>query len=68
MLDMETFTALLFAVFEVRIHEDFMFSDILILDMENVSLNDVRKVTPSLLKQPIILYQVKYTIDKFENQ
>ncbi|XP_063916407.1 retinol-binding protein pinta-like isoform X3 [Zophobas morio] len=67
-LDMETFTALLFAVFEVRIHEDFMFSDILILDMENVSLNDVRKVTPSLLKQPIILYQMTKDLRNLEGR
>ena len=49
---------LFFDVLEVRLHEDFMVNDVVIVDFDNVSLTDMKQLTPSLIYKQVSVYQV----------
>ena len=50
---------LYFAMFEVRLFEDFMYNDVLIIDIENLGFEDLTKTTPTVLSKQVMLYKVK---------
>lgn len=47
-----------FNIFEVRLYEDCMTDDIFIFDMDNLTFNDLNKMTPSLLAKAMAVYKV----------
>ncbi|KAJ3644406.1 hypothetical protein Zmor_022140 [Zophobas morio] len=58
----EEYTMLFFDVLEVRLHEDFMVNDVVIVDFENVSLTDMKQLTPSLIYKQVSVYQKVFSL------
>jgi hypothetical protein len=52
-----------FNIFELRLYEDFMTDDIFIFDMDNMTFNDVNKMTPSLVTKALTIYKVKLSLN-----
>ncbi|KAJ3644407.1 hypothetical protein Zmor_022141 [Zophobas morio] len=52
---------LYFAMFEVRLFEDFMYNDVLIIDIENLGFEDLTKTTPTVLSKQVMLYKKVYS-------
>lgn len=46
----------LFNILEVRLHEDCVAGDIVIFDMEYIILDNLKKVTPKLIKEAFVIY------------
>jgi hypothetical protein len=46
------------SISEVRLNDDCYYREIMILDMENVTLNDILKITPSLIAKIFTVYEV----------
>jgi hypothetical protein len=51
-----------FNIFEVRLYEDCMTDDIFIFDMDNLTFNDLNKMTPSLLAKAMAVYKKVYSL------
>ena len=51
-------SAVFFAMYEVRLREDFIVDDIFIFDMDNYSVGDVQKLTPTVFSNFYGIYQV----------
>ena len=50
------------AIFEVRLHEDFMVDDYIIVDLEHYSLSDIKRVTPMIVTKFLAVYKVKICV------
>jgi hypothetical protein len=48
------------SIAEVRLMKDCMYRDIMILDMENITVNDIAKITPPLIAEIFTIYAVLY--------
>jgi hypothetical protein len=46
------------SIAEVRLMKDCMYRDIMILDMENITVNDIAKITPPLITEIFTIYAV----------
>ena len=51
-------TAVLFALYEIRLHEDFMVDDIVVVDMGNHTFRDVQQMTPTYMSNCHAIYKV----------
>jgi hypothetical protein len=49
-----------FNIFELRLYEDFITDDIFIFDMDNLTFNDMNKLTPSLVAKSVAVYKVQF--------
>jgi hypothetical protein len=50
------------SISEVRLNDDCYYREIMILDMENVTLNDILKITPSLIAKIFAVYEKVYAL------
>ena len=48
----------LLSIFEIRLYEDFMVDDYIILDLENHSLGDIKRITPTFVTKFLAIYKV----------
>ncbi|KAJ3644875.1 hypothetical protein Zmor_022576 [Zophobas morio] len=55
-------SAVFFAMYEVRLREDFIVDDIFIFDMDNYSVGDVQKLTPTVFSNFYGIYQKVYAL------
>ncbi|KAJ3644405.1 hypothetical protein Zmor_022139 [Zophobas morio] len=51
-----------FAIFEIRLSEDFMVDDIVIVDFENFSLSDIKQCTPTIVSKFFAVYKKVYAL------
>ncbi|KAJ3644876.1 hypothetical protein Zmor_022577 [Zophobas morio] len=55
-------TAVLFALYEIRLHEDFMVDDIVVVDMGNHTFRDVQQMTPTYMSNCHAIYKKVYSL------
>lgn len=55
-------------IFEIRLHEDCMIGEVIVMDMDNMTINDMTQLTLSLLMKTRIMYQVRFYFFAYRNE
>ncbi|XP_063917452.1 uncharacterized protein LOC135133118 [Zophobas morio] len=51
-----------FSIFEIRLQEDFMVNDYIIVDLDNYSLGDMKRMNPAVVSKFLAIYKKVYAL------